>query len=169
MAGLFATRESVPNVSFFSLWARVGNCRLVPKAREERRTCVESAGGKGPGDGSGGAEHSERHGCYCSCTLDGTLGGAGEQFGGRGTVAAAACDRARADWSAEVNSSRILESHSARRATSVSPAPSTSPLPRESRQSLATWVMFGRGVPLPRVPDHLRAAEASPEGHADLS
>lgn len=29
--------------------------------------------------------------------------------------------------------------------------------------------MFGRGVPLPRVPDHLRAAEASPEGHADLS
>ncbi|GAA5989674.1 hypothetical protein JCM10908_000583 [Rhodotorula pacifica] len=29
--------------------------------------------------------------------------------------------------------------------------------------------MFGRGVPLPRVPEHLRAAEASPEGHADLS
>ena len=111
----------------------MGNCRLVPKAREERRTCVESAGGKGPGDGSGGAEHSERHGCYCSCTLDGTLGGAGEQFGGRGSVAAAACDRARADWSADVNSSRILESHSVRKARSGSPAPSTStPLTRIS-------------------------------------
>ncbi|BGP55429.1 hypothetical protein JCM8202_003757 [Rhodotorula sphaerocarpa] len=30
-------------------------------------------------------------------------------------------------------------------------------------------MLRGQGVPLPRTPGHLRAAEASPDGHADLS
>lgn len=81
-------------------------------------------------------------GYYTSLLLaGGTLSGAGDEFGGRGRVARR-CDRARADWSADVNLASLL---------------------------LSARVMFGRGVPLPRVPDHLRAAEASPEGHADLS
>ncbi|BGP31999.1 vacuolar ATPase assembly integral membrane protein vma21 [Rhodotorula toruloides] len=30
-------------------------------------------------------------------------------------------------------------------------------------------MVFRRGVPLPRVPEHLKQAEAVPDGHADLS